>query len=299
MSILIITFLSGCLPSVLPFLLQRILNQNLLRWFTGLSAGLLLATALMITIPEGFEIVNIHSDSYLTVDLHLQEQNEDYHEEKDHEIDFGNDLLDLIGPGGIILLGFLSIMLVESLGVGHSIHEEHHSHEGQYGHAHLHHPIALSGIVAIGLTIHAITDGLAIGSGLKTGEFGVGLSQLIAVVFHKLPAAFSLGVFCLHELRESYIRLRKVLVYLVLFSIATPFAIYVTWLGLGSISEIWTGIILLFSAGTFIYVAIVDFLPDMHDPTIARNSLIQFVCAILLILLITFMMESYGFTHTH
>ena len=281
-------------------MLGGLLNEKVLRWLTGLAAGILLAAALLIAVPEGFEIV-----------AQNMEVSSEHYSEEHHDVDEhieGDDVTSIqitnvmswAGPGVMVLAGFLVMMMIESLGVGHSIHEEHHNHEGDYGHAHVHHPRVLSGVVAIGLTVHALTDGLAIGAGMATGALDVAVPQLVGVVFHKIPAACSLGVFVLHEVRQSRATLRSTFFYIILFAIATPAALYLSWYGLGNMNELWTGVVLLFSAGTFLYVATVDFLPNIHDPSTGRGVLLQVVVATVIMLIVVFLLDLYGLAaHSH
>ena len=298
--IVAVSFVAGFVPAYLPLLIGRLLNENLLRWLTGLAAGILLAAALLIAIPEGFEIVAQN------MEVSSEHHKEEHHDEEEH-IE-GDDVSPLqitnvmnwAGPGVMVLAGFLVMMMIESLGVGHSIHEEHHNHEGDYGHTHVHHPKGLSGVVAIGLTVHALTDGVGIGAGMATGALDVAVPQLVGVVFHKIPAAFSLGVFGLHEVRQSRATLRSILLYILLFAIATPGAVYLSWHGLGNMNELWTGVVLLFSAGTFLYVATVDFLPNIHDPSTGRGVLLQIVVATVMMLIVVFLLDFYGLAaHSH
>ena len=291
---LAVSFVAGFVPAYLPFLLEGLLNEKALRWLTGLAAGILLAAALLIAVPEGFEIVAQN------MEVASEHHTEEHIEGDDVSSMQITNVMNWAGPGVMILAGFLVMMMIESLGVGHSIHEEHHNHEGDYGHAHVHHPKGLSGVVAIGLTVHALTDGVAIGAGMATGALDVAVPQLVGVVFHKIPAAFSLGVFGLHEVRQSRATLRSILLYILLFAIATPGAVYLSWHGLGNINELWTGVVLLFSAGTFLYVATVDFLPNIHDPSTGRGVLLQIVVATVIMLIVVFLIDFYGLAaHSH
>jgi zinc transporter 9 len=290
--IIFITFIAGFVPGCLSLWLGHLLKETPLRWLTGLAAGLLLTAALVIAVPEGFEIVSNNMEMLSESAAGLDHE-EHYIEGVDVVSLQVFDVMKWAGPGVVVLAGFLVMMLIESLGISHSIHEEHHNHEGEYGHMHLHHPRGLSSIVAIGLTVHAVTDGVAIGAGMATGALDVAVPQLVGVVFHKIPAAFSLGVFALHELRQSRAVLRSIIFYILLFSIATPVSVYWSWYCLGNINELWTGIALLFSAGTFLYVATVDFLPNMHDPSTGRSVLLQVVLATILMLTTVFVLNLY------
>lgn len=291
---MVVSLVAGFVPAYLPFVLRGLLTEKTLRWLTGLAAGILLAAALLIAIPEGFEIV---AQNMEVASEHHAEEHIEGDDVSSMQI---TDVMNWAGPGVMVLAGFLVMMMIESLGVGHSIHEEHHNHEGDYGHAHVHHPRVLSGVVAIGLTVHALTDGLAIGAGMATGALDVAVPQLVGVVFHKIPAAFSLGVFVLHEVRQSRATLRSAFFYIILFAISTPAALYLSWYGLGNMNELWTGIVLLFSAGTFLYVATVDFLPNIHDPSTGRGVLLQIVVATVIMLIVVFLLDFYGLAaHSH
>ena len=291
---MVVSLAAGFVPAYLPFLFRGLLNEKALRWLTGLAAGILLSAAFLIAIPEGFEIV------VQNMEVASEHHTEEHIEGDDVSSMQITNVMNWAGPGVMILAGFLVMMMIESLGVGHSIHEEHHHHEGDYGHAHVHHPKGLSGVVAIGLTVHALTDGVAIGAGMATGALDVAVPQLVGVVFHKIPSAFSLGVFGLHEVKQSRATLRSILFYILLFAIATPTALYLSWYGLGNMNELWTGVVLLFSAGTFLYVATVDFLPNIHDPSTGRGVLLQIVVATVIMLTVVFLLDFYGLAaHSH
>ncbi len=51
-----VTFAAAFLAGVIPLWRKVADQQNLLTWLTGLAAGVLLASALLVAIPEGFEI---------------------------------------------------------------------------------------------------------------------------------------------------------------------------------------------------------------------------------------------------
>ena len=100
--------------------------------------------------------------------------------------------------GLAVLLGFCCMMLLEGFGIGHAVHEEHHDHESEHGHVHIHHR-ATPILVLLGLSLHSAADGLAIGSAAAGTSEAVTAAVALAVLIHKVPAAFSLGVFSLHE----------------------------------------------------------------------------------------------------
>jgi len=56
------------------------------------------------------------------------------------------------------------------------------------------------------------------------------------------------------------------------FALATPVAIVLSYLALDGADESILALALLFSAGTFVYVATVDTLPAIHNPSTGRRS---------------------------
>ncbi|MGH1488810.1 MAG: ZIP family metal transporter [Acidimicrobiales bacterium] len=258
-----------------PRLFHRRLSDQQLQDVTGLASGLLLASALLVVIPEGFHIAaesEVHDHS--------------------HEDVFAFSPIVL---GATLLVGFLAMLLLEGLGVGHAVHEEHHDHAAGHGHAHVHHPTSIT-VLGVGLTVHAMADGLAIGSAAVTGELAFSLLVAFAVVLHRVPAAFSLGLFALHETEN---KLRPVLAIL-MFSVATPIMIVVSYLVLGEAQQSITALALLFSAGTFVYVATVDTLPAIHNPEVGRRAVLTVLTGAAAFAIVLLGVNELGFAeHAH
>ena len=252
---LVVSILAGSFP-----LWKKISEQqNLLNWMTGLAAGILLASALLIAIPEGFELSSDNNHS--------------------------NEPLFL---GGAILCGFLFMLILEGFGFGHDVHEEHHDHSHDHDHDHIHH-VAGSSLV-FGLSIHALTDGLAIGAGISSQSTILTLTLTMAVIAHKIPAAFSLGVFSLHERGDRKAALKD----LVLFSLATPLTIMLSVLFMGELESHLLALAVLFAAGTFLYVATVDVLPDVHSPDTGKLALIQVIIGAAIMFVILLALDASG-----
>ncbi|CAK7272266.1 hypothetical protein SEPCBS57363_005046 [Sporothrix epigloea] len=112
----------------------------------------------------------------------------------------------------------------------------------------------------VGLVIHAAADGIAMGASATTDDMKLGLVIFVAIMVHKAPAAFGLtSVLLKHGLSKRAAR-----GHLIIFSLAAPFGalgtyILIKLLGGGNMEgehgQFWTGMLLLFSAGTFLYVA--------------------------------------------
>ncbi len=110
----------------------------------------------------------------------------------------------------------------------------------------------------VGLVIHAAADGIAMGASATTEDMKLGLIIFVAIMVHKAPAAFGLtSVLLKHGLSKRAAR-----GHLVVFSLAAPFGALATFLLIkvlggsdsmeGERGQWWTGMLLLFSAGTFL-----------------------------------------------
>ncbi len=351
-------------------------DKDRLKQLTGIAAGIIIASAMLVVIPEGYELAMTdgheaeeHEEDYalagsvalviLEVDhgdinategieeiedlIGGHEHEEDGHEEEEHEEDGHDDhghdsearLSDSIGAvvaevedgdinatvgieeieelvsshsheegheehasgilmGGAIMAGFLLMFILEGSGMGHAVHEEHHDHEHSHGHGHVHHAAA-GGLLVLGLTVHAATDGLAVGAAAATGDLAVTATVLLAVLIHKGPAAFSLGVFSAHERAARKDSIRDV----VIFSLATPIMIMVAYYALSDLETHLIGLAMLFSAGTFLYVATVDTLPDIHNPETGRNALIHVVMGVVILVVLLMIANSLDLGHAH
>lgn len=117
----------------------------------------------------------------------------------------------------------------------------------------------------IGLVVHAAADGIALGAAAKTSHQDVEMIVFLAIMLHKAPAAFGLTSFLLHEGIDRQ-RIRK---HLGIFSMSAPLLTLITYFGiaqeqkeaLNSFNA--TAVAMLFSAGTFLYVATVHVLPEL------------------------------------
>lgn len=124
----------------------------------------------------------------------------------------------------------------------------------------------------VGLVFHSFADGLALGVSFAVNQVQLEVIMFTAIILHKLPAAFGLACYLVHEgFTRSQIR-----VHLFLFSLASPMAALITYaylvlpvdssgrneLGLTSDK---TGFALLLSGGTFLYVAATHILPELMN----------------------------------
>jgi len=109
-----------------------------------------------------------------------------------------------------------------------------------------------------GLVIHAAADGIAMGASASSSNTKLGFIIFVAIMIHKAPAAFGLT----SVLLKQGLSKRAARGHLIIFSLAAPLGALVTWVlvhilgGGGSMEgergQWWTGMLLLFSAGTFL-----------------------------------------------
>jgi zinc transporter 9 len=109
-----------------------------------------------------------------------------------------------------------------------------------------------------GLVIHAAADGIAMGASATTTNTKLGFIIFVAIMLHKAPAAFGLT----SVLLKQGLSKRAARGHLIIFSLAAPFGALSTWLLVhllggsravdGESGQWWTGMLLLFSAGTFL-----------------------------------------------
>ncbi len=107
--------------------------------------------------------------------------------------------------GVFILLGFIIQLILEK-----------YSHGIEHGHSHI--SPKFSTAVLWGLGLHALIEGVPLGYNFRDSLTHDNFT--LAVVVHKIPEAFTLGVFLM---RESVSRMRFALTIL-LFAMVTPFA---------------------------------------------------------------------------
>jgi len=120
----------------------------------------------------------------------------------------------------------------------------------------------------IGMSLHTIVDGFALGAANVEAELG--LLVFLAILAHKIPNAFSLSAI----LRaEGYSRGRA-LAMNAAFALMVPLGagLYVLMREAVHV-DAFTSIALAASAGTFLHLSLSDILPDLHRRGVARWSL--------------------------
>ncbi|KAL0099365.1 hypothetical protein PUN28_020140 [Cardiocondyla obscurior] len=224
----LVMLVGSCLAGSLPLVMS--LSESKLQLVSILGAGLLVGTALAVIIPEGIRALFTGKIT------------------NGKELD--DDLHSLIGVS--LVLGFIFMLLIDQCSARKS--------DGRQK----------SITATLGLVVHAAVDGVALGAAATTSQADVEVIVFLAIMLHKAPAAFGLVSFLLHEGVDK----KRISKHLLIFSLAAPCLALVTYFGIGkegkeTLSSVnATGLAMLFSAGTFLYVATVHVLPEL----MTRNS---------------------------
>lgn len=262
--LLSLAMLIGCyIAGIIP--LSITLSEDKLKSVTVFGAGLLVGTALAVIIPEGINAMytsgdhdhsHHHESHSKETDKHTATGQE--HHEHHHST---TDVHSLIGV--TLVSGFIFMLIVDQIGGAHAhAHAPADTEAGQTLQQNRNRITA-----TLGLVVHAAADGIALGAATVLAHTHLTMIVFIAIMLHKMPAAFGLVSFLLHEGFERN-RIRK---HLLVFALAAPVLAVITYIILSqrSVESLHdtktTGIAMLFSAGTFLYVATVHVLPEVSS----------------------------------
>lgn len=229
---------------------RRRATRRSVLYATALAAGFIVAAAVIDRVPEAVSDTNPHGPYY-------------------------------------ILVGFLAIYLVENLfsihahGHDEEVHDHdhchdpghahdhadsdacEHAHEGEHAHAlvsqfqpdECHISPAAATAALVGLLLHTVFDGIAIGAGFVTSQH-VGIVMFLAVIFHKLPEGFSASALMLASGRTS----RSAVLSAGLLGVATVVGTVIA-IAVGSLDENWAQTFLTLATGSFLYIGCSDMIP--------------------------------------
>ncbi|CAH1257028.1 SLC39A10 [Branchiostoma lanceolatum] len=274
---------------LLPFMEQRV-YQFLLCFLVALAVGTLTGDAVLHLLPHA---LGLHA--------HADEDGHEGHEDHgghDEGHDDGGSHLDPVLKGLTVLFGIYFLFIMEKLmGVmtkrrakrkakklrkqrelahpGESYElkastdsptEDDHCHHHHHHHHHDNEKLKDAGIatmawmVIMGDGLHNFSDGMAIGAAFASGIPG-GVSTSVAVFCHELP--HELGDFAL--LIRAGMSAKQAILYN-LMSACICYIGLLIGLGIGNLSGNVIQYVFAVTAGMFLYVGLVDMLPDMVHP---------------------------------
>ena len=175
-----------------------------------------------------------------------------------------------------VLAGFLFILLFEQLTATH--------HDADCGPDCPHRHDVVGTAAFVGLVIHSLTAGFALGAGILADP-RLGFVMFFAIVAHKAVAAFSLAT----VLRLSSFPVRRSVTLLFTFALMTPLGAVAAYLLMADLSPRAVQVPTALAAGTFLYVATMDLLPEaFHVRGRRRGAVVSMLAGLAVMLVITF-----------
>lgn len=186
----------------------------------------------------------------------------------------------------VILIGFGVILTIDVILKHYHMvscpcecHEDDHKHE-------------LTSVSAfIGLSIHACVDGLVLATTL-IADPNIGFVALGGMCLHKFVELFSLSsTFHLSDKTK-----KQIIAYLTIFTLITPVAALFSFLVLNGVEvDGKVGIPLAFSAGTFMYVALCNMMPEAFHRK--KQVLPSFIMVLIGLAIAAVVFLLFGHTH--
>lgn len=145
-----------------------------------------------------------------------------------------------------VFIGFLLLYILQNVVMVHPCHDADC-------------PSHLGLLSTVGLSIHSLMDGLIISIGFEAGT-SLGLITTLAVMLHKMPDGITITGILVHAGMER----RKIVLVSAGIAFLTPLAAALGHLFLQGISLQHVGMLIALTAGSFIYLAAADLLPETH-----------------------------------
>lgn len=147
-------------------------------------------------------------------------------------------------------------------------------------------------LILIGDAFHNFTDGIVIAASFLTNNFGLGLAAGITIIMHEIPQETGDFAILLHNGMSK----KKALLYNLLSSSATIPAAIISYFILDAFQPI-VPVFLAISAASFLYIALSDLTPQLHERTETKEIIKQIVLIIIGILLMVLVLTVGGHTH--
>jgi len=186
------------------------------------------------------------------------------------EPEFGVDPHDI---GLTLLIGLLSFFVLEKLVLWRHCHHEHcdaHDPESS-NHHHDNKAKAAGSLILIGDAIHNFVDGILITAAFLT-DTHLGIVTSLAIAAHEIPQELGDFVILLHS---GYSR-KKALFFNVLSSLGTVVGAVIAYFLLEDMQHLLP-YILVIAASSFIYIAVADLIPGLHNKVKPSETLQQIV----------------------
>ena len=153
------------------------------------------------------------------------------------------------------------------------------------------HPIGT--LALVGILVHSFFDGVAVGAA-SSASAATGSIVTGAVFAHEVPE----GAYTVAILLHTGMSRRRAIGWAVVHGVLTPIGALAATAISASLRESVTPAMLALSAGTFLYVAASNLVPEAQRETSRRNA-IAFIVGLLVVLALTFAADAFGFGHSH
>lgn len=184
----------------------------------------------------------------------------------------------------VIMAGILGFFMLEKLLVWRHCHHNHCEAHGEDAEGH--HPAGM--LILIGDGIHNFVDGILIAAAFLT-DVKLGIVTSLAVAAHEIPQ--EVGDFAI--LLQSGYSKGKALFYNILSSLATVVGGIIAYFSLEDLHDSLP-YFLVMAASSFIYIAVADLIPTLHEKTELKVSVQQVALIAAGVLLIC---SLHGFAH--
>ncbi|HHL39419.1 MAG TPA: ZIP family metal transporter [Deltaproteobacteria bacterium] len=171
----------------------------------------------------------------------------------------------------VVLATMLAFYMVEHMLAIHTCHE---------GECEVH----SMGLPAfLGITFHSLLDGAVIGVGFEA-DFTLGFAAAVAVLLHEIPEGVTITSLLLHA---GYDRTRTLVMGWTV-AMATPVGALAAFFLIDDPSPSVLGTLLAVAAGSFIYIAASDLLPETHK-NMRRSNIVLVLAGVFLVYLTTYL----------
>lgn len=146
-------------------------------------------------------------------------------------------------------------------------------------------------LVLIGDAFHNFTDGIVIAAAFLT-DFHIGLAASFTIIMHEIPQETGDFAILLHNGMSK----KKAFIYNSLSSSATIPSAIISYFVL-DIFEATIPIFLAISAASFLYIALSDLTPQLHEKTETKEILKQLILVVIGILVMVLILSIGGHNH--
>lgn len=146
-------------------------------------------------------------------------------------------------------------------------------------------------LILVGDAFHNFTDGIVIAAAFLA-NFGVGLAAGITIIMHEIPQETGDFAILLHDGMSK----KKALLYNLLSSSATIPSAIISYFIL-DIFQTTVPIFLAISAASFLYIALSDLTPQLHEKTETKEIIKQLALVVIGILVMVLVLTLGGHNH--